>query len=183
MRGEQKREVSLEVLNYKKNGDRFWNLLSMMPVPDAAGNVVSYIGVQSDITELIRRRHAERELQDAKVGHGCGACFGTGVHARRGMCAAIHRQDVPCGHAASNAELHPNESNAASERQIALKWCRVLVRAALVQGVLDECRTEQGALGRCPSGQWASRRHMCRHAWRRWRRRRLRRPSPCSWPT
>ena len=38
-----------------------------MPVPDAAGNVVSYIGVQSDITELIRRKHAERELQDAKV--------------------------------------------------------------------------------------------------------------------
>ena len=64
----QKREVSLEVLNYKKNGDRFWNLLSMMPVPDAAGNVVSYIGVQSDITELIRRKHAERELQEAKVG-------------------------------------------------------------------------------------------------------------------
>jgi PAS domain S-box-containing protein len=64
----QKREVSLEILNYRKNGDRFWNLLSMMPVPDAAGNVVSYIGVQSDITELIRRKHAERELQEAKVG-------------------------------------------------------------------------------------------------------------------
>nr|AML77241.1 putative LOV domain-containing protein [Coccomyxa subellipsoidea] len=64
---EQKREVSLEILNYKKNGDKFWNLLSMMPVCNAAGAVVSFIGVQSDITELIRRKHAERELQQAKV--------------------------------------------------------------------------------------------------------------------
>lgn len=63
----QKREVSLEILNYKKNGDKFWNLLSMMPVRNAAGAVVSFIGVQSDITELIRRKHAERELQQAKV--------------------------------------------------------------------------------------------------------------------
>jgi hypothetical protein len=59
--------VSLEILNYKKNGDKFWNLLSMMPVCNAAGAVVSFIGVQSDITELIRRKHAERELQQAKV--------------------------------------------------------------------------------------------------------------------
>ncbi|BDA49232.1 probable signal transduction histidine-protein kinase BarA at N-terminal half [Coccomyxa sp. Obi] len=63
----EERELSLEILNYKKNGDKFWNLLSMMPVRNPAGAVVSYIGVQSDITELIRRKHAERELQQAKV--------------------------------------------------------------------------------------------------------------------
>ena len=63
----QKREIALEILNYRKNGEKFWNLLSLMPVKDACGNVVSFIGVQSDITELIRRKHAERELQQAKV--------------------------------------------------------------------------------------------------------------------
>ncbi|CAL8464108.1 g3643 [Coccomyxa elongata] len=63
----EERELSLEILNYKKNGDKFWNLLSMMPVRNPAGAVVSFIGVQSDITELIRRKHAERELQQAKV--------------------------------------------------------------------------------------------------------------------
>ena len=65
----QKREIALEILNYRKNGEKFWNLLSLMPVKDACGNVVSFIGVQSDITELIRRKHAERELQQAKVGN------------------------------------------------------------------------------------------------------------------
>ena len=64
----QKKEIALEILNYRKNGEKFWNLLSLMPVKDACGNVVSFIGVQSDISELIRRKHAERELQQAKVG-------------------------------------------------------------------------------------------------------------------
>lgn len=65
----QKREIALEILNYRKNGEKFWNLLSLMPVKDGCGNVVSFIGVQSDITELIRRKHAERELQQAKVSY------------------------------------------------------------------------------------------------------------------
>jgi len=59
----QGREVTVELLNYRKSGERFWNLLSMTPVRDRAGNLMSYIGVQSDITELIRRKEAEQELQ------------------------------------------------------------------------------------------------------------------------
>ena len=78
----QKREIALEILNYRKNGEKFWNLLSLMPVKDACGNVVSFIGVQSDITELIRRKHAERELQQAKVG-----CFPVGL---MGTMRALH---------------------------------------------------------------------------------------------
>ena len=60
-------EVTVEVLNYKRTGERFWNLLSMTPVRDTAGRVMSYIGVQSDISELVRRKEAEKELQEAKV--------------------------------------------------------------------------------------------------------------------
>ena len=62
----------MELLNYRKSGERFWNLLSMTPVRDRAGNLMSYIGVQSDITELIRRKEAEQELQarsTAKAAH------------------------------------------------------------------------------------------------------------------
>ena len=59
--------MTAEVLNYKRTGERFWNLLSMTPVRDASGRVMSYIGVQSDITELVRRKEAEKELQEAKA--------------------------------------------------------------------------------------------------------------------
>lgn len=41
----------------------------MTPVRDASGRLLSFIGVQSDITELVRRRQAEKEL---KVGAGAG---------------------------------------------------------------------------------------------------------------
>lgn len=63
----QGNEVTAEILNYKRTGERFWNLLSMTPVRDATGRVMSYIGVQSDITELVRRKEAEKELQEAKA--------------------------------------------------------------------------------------------------------------------
>lgn len=43
------------------------HLCSVTPVRDASGRLLSFIGVQSDITELVRRRQAEKEL---KVG-GC----------------------------------------------------------------------------------------------------------------
>lgn len=38
-------------------------LCSITPVRDASGRLLSFIGVQSDITELVRRRQAEKELQ------------------------------------------------------------------------------------------------------------------------
>ena len=37
-------------------GSAFWNLLSVTPVFDANGRLTSYIGVQSDITELIQSK-------------------------------------------------------------------------------------------------------------------------------
>eukprot|EP00891_Asterochloris_glomerata_P001990 jgi/Astpho2/1990/e_gw1.00038.317.1_t len=61
------KDCSVEILNYRKNGDAFWNLVSITPVQDTAGKVMSFIGVHSDITELVRRREAEKELQEAKV--------------------------------------------------------------------------------------------------------------------
>jgi signal transduction histidine kinase len=40
---------------------------SITPVRDASGRLLSFIGVQSDVTELTLRRRAERELQEAKA--------------------------------------------------------------------------------------------------------------------
>ena len=59
--------ITVELLNYRKNGEKFWNLLSLTPVMDPdTGAVVRCIGVQSDITELIRRKQQEKMLSDAK---------------------------------------------------------------------------------------------------------------------
>jgi PAS domain S-box-containing protein len=54
----QQREVTVQLLNYRKDGTPFWNRLSITPVQDSSGAVTHFIGVQSDVT-------AEKEARDA----------------------------------------------------------------------------------------------------------------------
>ncbi len=54
----EKREVTVQLLNYRKDGTPFWNRLSITPVQDASGAVTHFIGVQSDVT-------AEKQARDA----------------------------------------------------------------------------------------------------------------------
>ncbi len=55
-------ECTVEILNYTKSGEPFWNRLSLTPIKDSAGEVTHFIGVQSDIT---KRRNAEEALRKA----------------------------------------------------------------------------------------------------------------------
>ena len=48
------------LLNYRKDGTAFWNQLSISPVFDGTGALVSFVGVQTDVTERVRVEH-ERE--------------------------------------------------------------------------------------------------------------------------
>src|SRR5271157_3470755 len=54
----EKRAVTVQLLNYRKDGTVFWNRLSITPVEDASGAVTHFIGVQSDVT-------AEKQAKDA----------------------------------------------------------------------------------------------------------------------
>ena len=56
-------ECNVELMNYRKNGEPFWNRLSIRPLRDASGEISHFIGIQSDVT---RRRKAEEELRQAK---------------------------------------------------------------------------------------------------------------------
>ncbi|QZX99170.1 PAS domain-containing protein [Halobaculum rubrum] len=50
--------VTVELLNYRKDGTDFWNRVSIAPVHTEDGSVSQYVGFQQDITE--QRRHAEQ---------------------------------------------------------------------------------------------------------------------------
>jgi len=52
------RSVCVELLNYRKSGEPFVNLLSLTPIHDNEGRLTHYVGIQSDITELVSRKHA-----------------------------------------------------------------------------------------------------------------------------
>jgi PAS domain S-box-containing protein len=46
----EKRDVTVQLLNHRKDGSPFWNRLSVTPVKDEHGIVTHFIGVQSDVT-------------------------------------------------------------------------------------------------------------------------------------
>ncbi|MFC4232493.1 PAS domain S-box protein [Parasediminibacterium paludis] len=46
---------NITVLNYKKNGDEFWNNMSISPVADANGWYTHWIAVERDVTERVQR--------------------------------------------------------------------------------------------------------------------------------
>ncbi|WDF66855.1 PAS domain S-box protein [Sphingobacterium oryzagri] len=51
--------ITVEIRNYKKNGDLFWNELYISPVVDEKGAVTHFIGVQNDVS---RRKQVEEKL-------------------------------------------------------------------------------------------------------------------------
>ncbi|HVD29214.1 MAG TPA: SpoIIE family protein phosphatase, partial [Mycobacteriales bacterium] len=59
---EARRTVTATLLNYRKDGTAFWNQLSVSPVFDGDGELVSFVGVQTDVTERVR---VEREREAA----------------------------------------------------------------------------------------------------------------------
>lgn len=52
-----------ELLNKKKNGDLFWENVSISPLKNTEGKITHYISVKEDITD---KKHAEVELREAK---------------------------------------------------------------------------------------------------------------------
>jgi PAS domain S-box-containing protein len=52
--------ITVELRNYRKNGEQFWNRLSVTPIYDEAGDLVNHIGIQQDVT---KRKERGRELQ------------------------------------------------------------------------------------------------------------------------
>ena len=53
--------VREEVLNYKKNGETFWQELNIFPLPNEAGQFTHWVSIQRDITD---RKVAEQQIYD-----------------------------------------------------------------------------------------------------------------------
>jgi two-component system, cell cycle sensor histidine kinase and response regulator CckA len=52
-----------ELLNYRKDGSKFWNNLAISPVLGEDGELLQFVGVQTDVTE---RRELEAQLRQAQ---------------------------------------------------------------------------------------------------------------------
>ncbi|GIL75275.1 hypothetical protein Vretimale_7967 [Volvox reticuliferus] len=62
-----RQSVTIQLLNYTKSGVAFWNELRLEPVlAPGSGQLLGYLGVQNDVTELLARKESEAQLRDAK---------------------------------------------------------------------------------------------------------------------
>lgn len=57
--------IELEILNYRKSGEPFWNALVITPVRDARGTLAAFVGLQLDVTR--KRKASEQANHDAKM--------------------------------------------------------------------------------------------------------------------
>ncbi|NBC12908.1 MAG: PAS domain-containing protein [Gammaproteobacteria bacterium] len=55
----EERPVEVTLRNYRKDGSRFYNRLSIRPLLDPEGKVIYYLGVQYDVTEQVE---AQQEI-------------------------------------------------------------------------------------------------------------------------
>jgi PAS domain S-box-containing protein len=53
-------DITVELRNYRKNGERFRNRLSVTPIFNEAGELVNHVGIQQDVTAV---RESQRELR------------------------------------------------------------------------------------------------------------------------
>jgi PAS domain S-box-containing protein len=53
-------EITLTLLNYRKDGSTFWNEVTISPVLDGSGDVTHFVGIQADVTARVEAG-AERD--------------------------------------------------------------------------------------------------------------------------
>ena len=60
---DDERPVSVEILNYRTDGERFWNRLTVTPVRDREGELSNFVGFQQDITDRVERGRALEQYE------------------------------------------------------------------------------------------------------------------------
>lgn len=74
---QEQREISTEILNYRKDGSSFWNALFVSPVRNRAGELIYFFASQLDVS---RRRDAEDALRQAQKMEALGQLTGGIAH-------------------------------------------------------------------------------------------------------
>jgi PAS domain S-box-containing protein len=100
-----------EVLDYRKDGEPFWNELSITPVFDVGGELTQFVGVQRDITERKQaeqtRQSLEAQLREAQKMDAIGTLAGGIAHDFNNILGSmlgnlgLARQTIGKGHAVS----------------------------------------------------------------------------------
>ena len=72
-----RRDIAIDILNYRKDGSSFWNALYMSPVTNEEGELLYFFASQLDVS---RRRDAEEALGQAQKMEALGQLTGGIAH-------------------------------------------------------------------------------------------------------
>ena len=60
----KKKNITIDILNYKKSGEKFWNRLRIKPLFDSKGNLIYFAGDQNPINLEQVRRYNFNKIMD-----------------------------------------------------------------------------------------------------------------------
>jgi PAS domain S-box-containing protein len=139
---QEDRNVTVEVLFYRKDHSPFWATLSLAPVISTTGTVTHFVGVLTDITE---RKHIEEQLLEAKQ-----AAEAANVAKSQFLASMSHELRTPLNAVIMYSELLQEESEdrgltdfLPDLEKIRLGGKHLL---ALINGVLDLSKIEAGKM-------------------------------------
>ena len=84
--------VTVEILNYNKNGESFWNELSLNPIFSSEGTLKYYVGIQHDISERKRIESMKKEFVST-VSHELRTPL-TSIHGSLGLINDLYLDDT-----------------------------------------------------------------------------------------
>jgi C4-dicarboxylate-specific signal transduction histidine kinase len=156
-----------EILNYRKDGTPFWNLLRIAPIRDAQGKVTHHVGTQTDVTELHLARERQHELQEA-LAHA------SRVRTVAALGASLaHEVNQPLAAIAANAEAATRFLDAGNAKEVrealgaiaddAHRAGEIILRARRLVGK-QPAEAEQVDAGRIAADVLALARTRLRHA-------------------
>lgn len=127
------------LLNYRKNGEAFWNDLQITPVLDEQGKVTHFVGVQHDVSELMRAQQALKNANEAaKIANEAKSAF---------LATMSHELRTPMTVVLGFADMLKSESNDPEylEKVDTIKRNGTYL-LALLNDILDLSKVEAGKL-------------------------------------
>lgn len=73
----KRQPIRTAIVNYRKNGERFYNEISISPIYNREGDLIYFLGIQHDVTEkvLAQNQIARMDKQIGALYVGLGSCI------------------------------------------------------------------------------------------------------------